>query len=219
MMAIIAAEETPKLIFENKLELQCVYNNTGQFQSENKESVAALNHTSGLPSLSSPLMVNNLMYSDKNLVIGHGQGIILPENTAFTLNVSYLSKTGFQLKITTAESGKIICGNQVHWVSPSLSNDDYQTTSVSTWDHGSALITNNSGFDGTQSDYALRTFRIVLEATRLDSVEAVKKGDVTTIRTSAGDTTTMVVDVLIMNEKYYQKNIISFDKQPQTLGD
>ena len=138
-MPTISAEITPKLIKDNKLEVSCSYNNDAANEAQNQKALQSFESEVGLPPLSTPLAVNNLIFTNGNHLIGEGQAIIIPMGACFTLDLAFLSTLGYRVAISLPATGEVISENALFWTTPELATADYQQCSIGTWDDGSVL--------------------------------------------------------------------------------
>jgi len=218
-MSIISAEVAPKLIKANKLEVSCTYNNEGPCEAKNENALAPFEGETGLPPLTEPISVNNLMVAASNQLIADGQGIIIPAGACFTLDLAFLSEMGYAVAITLPAAGDVICENALFWRTPALDVADYQKGSVSTWDDGSALNSDDPRFGEAKTDYAANTFQIKIEATPLTAVSlASTGGGVQCTGHEGSDSLSMIIEVLVMDADNYQSSTISFASHA-ALGD
>ncbi len=219
-MTNISAEITQKLIQENKLEVYCSYNNDAACEDKNKKALKPFQSVKGLPDLSKPLSVDNLTLVTDSHPIGEGLGIIIPAGVCFSFDLAFLTTLGYQVNISLPASGELVCKNASFGAAPMLETANYQKGLINTWDDGSVLRSDDPRFVGNStSGYAVNTFQIKIEATPLKEFMFESRGDDMKVQTTLGtQRISMIIQVLVMDEKYYQSsNITLFSQSP--LGD
>ncbi|XXY44370.1 hypothetical protein WME91_30625 [Sorangium sp. So ce269] len=103
--------------------------NDAAAQEQNQKQIQAYTGKSGLPDLSTPLMVENVTNLKTNNLIDNGKGVIVPPNTYLSFNISFGCQVGFAYGIEILPSSIAIVDDNVLMVAqPSVqSSNDWLT--------------------------------------------------------------------------------------------